>query len=56
MKGKKGYGHFGIVKCGKVSIELKMCLQKVHSVNLLDITVQKIQEIQKIPETEEWEE
>ena len=54
MKGKKGYGHFRIVKCGKVSIELKVCLQKLHFVILLDITGEKIQKIQKVPETEEW--
>ena len=50
MKGKKGYGHFGIVKCGKVSIELEVCLKKLHFVILLDITGEKIQKIQKIPE------
>ena len=47
MKGKKGYGHFGIVKCGKVSIELlNYCILS----SLLDITGEKIEKIEKIPE------
>ena len=34
----------------KVSIELEVCLKKLHFVILLDITGEKIQKIQKIPE------